>query len=174
ARPRNRLPPPMTTPTCTPSVWISAMSFATCVVTAGSMPYCCSPMRASPESFSRTRPYRAVMSRRLYLLGGFSDLHPGEPADGNVLAEDADRILHELRDCDIGIAHGGLLEEAELLVVAVQLSLHDLVDHLRGLPLHLVAVDLLLALDDVGGHVLAAHVGRARGRDVHRDLLRQL
>src|SRR5579859_6996091 len=154
ARPRNRLPPPMTTATCTPSPWMSAMSRAICAVTAGSMPNCCSPMRASPDSFSRTRLYRADISERLYLRQArrsallralLADLEPHEPRDGDVLAQDADRVLHQLRDGDVGVAHRRLLQQAELLVERVHLSLDDLVDDLRRLVLHLVLVDVPLA-----------------------------
>src|SRR3954447_17902158 len=46
------------------------MSFAICVVTAGSIPNACSPMRASPESFRRMRRNTgADISGRLYQRG---------------------------------------------------------------------------------------------------------
>jgi hypothetical protein len=49
------LPPPITIAVCTPSDRISPISCATCVVTPGSIPKGWLPIRASPESFSRTR-----------------------------------------------------------------------------------------------------------------------
>src|ERR1043166_1711198 len=175
---------------------MSAMSRAICAVSAGSMPNCCSPIRASPESFSRTRPYRADISGRLYLeiwesrnrtagvipdrrilrlrRAVFADLEADEARDGDVLAEDPDRVLHHLRDGDVRVANRRLFHEAELLVVGVHLAVDDLVDHLRRLVLHLLLVDLAFAGDDLRRHVLAADVGRVRGRDMHRELLRQL
>src|SRR4029079_11201843 len=121
----------MTTPTWTPRPQISAMSRATCIVTPGSMPNCCSPMRASPDSFSRIRLYRADI-RWIILgcwgiakfgkspnyqithlpnsLGRFTDLHPRESANRDVLAEDADGGLHPLRHGDVGDAHPRVLD----------------------------------------------------------------
>src|SRR5260221_14661908 len=84
----------------------------------------------------------------------FADLHANKARDRDVLAQDADGVLHQLRDRDVGVADRGLLQEAELLVKAVQLALDDLVDDLRGLVLDLVPVDVLLARHDVGGDVL--------------------
>ena len=55
ATPRKMLPPPMTTPTSTPSSRASAMSLAIWSTTDTSMPKRWSPISASPEAFSRTR-----------------------------------------------------------------------------------------------------------------------
>src|SRR5690606_16689555 len=57
ATPRKMFPPPMTTPTSTPSVRASAMSAAIRSTTETSMPKCCLPIRASPDALSRTRRY---------------------------------------------------------------------------------------------------------------------
>src|SRR4029450_7890031 len=57
ATPRKILPPPITTPTSTPRARISAISAGMLEVTLGSMPNCCSPMSASPDSFRRMRLY---------------------------------------------------------------------------------------------------------------------
>ena len=55
AMPRKMLPPPMTTPTCTPIRLTSAISPTMRDTTSRLMPYASSPIRASPESFNRMR-----------------------------------------------------------------------------------------------------------------------
>src|SRR5688500_10978399 len=82
ASPRNRLPPPITTAVCTPISWISPTSLAICVVTAGSIPNACSPIKASPESLRSTRRYiGADISGRLYLPAPCaSSAHPRKGA----------------------------------------------------------------------------------------------
>src|SRR5262245_48985820 len=65
------LPPPMTMPTWTPSSMTSRISSATCSSTLGEMPYLLSPIRASPESFSKMRLNRVVV--------GFSGNAPPRP-----------------------------------------------------------------------------------------------
>src|SRR5262249_47038082 len=84
----------------------------------------------------------AVANRRG--SGRFTNLETRESADRDVLAQDADGVLHQLRDRGVGIADRRLLHEAELLVEAVQLSLDDLVDDLGRLVLDLIPIDLLL------------------------------
>src|SRR5436309_10637331 len=85
------LPPPTTIATSTPrsdTRWISA---AMAAMRSASAPYSAEPMRASPESFSRTRlkagrppsPEACTATLRLCLL---ADLEPGEAADHHVLA----------------------------------------------------------------------------------------
>src|SRR5947209_14931219 len=49
------LPPPTTIATSTPRRWVVATSVAIAVTQSGSVPYSRSPIRASPESFSRIR-----------------------------------------------------------------------------------------------------------------------
>src|SRR5918994_4353029 len=129
------------------------------------MPKGCSPMRASPESFSSTRWNTGPdMSGRLYFprfaprqascepriasseLGGLSQLESHEACDGDVLPEPRDGGLNQLPDRDLRIANRRLVEQAHLLVKAVEFSFHDFVDHLRGLVLtfHLPAIDAAL------------------------------
>ena len=55
--PRQKLPPPMTTPTWTPMATHSLMTSATRPMTWKSRPKCLSPARASPLIFSSTRLY---------------------------------------------------------------------------------------------------------------------
>src|SRR5688572_13827896 len=61
-------------------------------------------------------------------LGSLSQLEPHEARDRDVLAEFGDGRLHKLADCDLRIADRRLIEEADLLVEAIQLALDDLVD----------------------------------------------
>src|ERR1041385_3018950 len=64
--PRKMLPPPITIATSTSMVWASATSSAMRARVAGSMPYCRSPIRASPESLRRTREYFAPIEAGVY------------------------------------------------------------------------------------------------------------
>src|SRR6058998_1804043 len=49
------LPPPITTAISSPLARASTSSCATCSTVCASRPYSCEPIRASPESFRRTR-----------------------------------------------------------------------------------------------------------------------
>src|SRR5215203_7079744 len=89
-------------------------------------------------------------------LEPFPQLEADEAGDGDVLAELGDRRLDQLADGQLRVADRGLVEQADLLVEAVQLTLDDLLDHLRGLVLHLVPVDGAFALESVGGYFLAS------------------
>src|SRR5437764_14399366 len=55
ATPRKKLPPPTTSPICTPVLATSAISAANSWTRCGSMPKDAPPARASPLSLSRTR-----------------------------------------------------------------------------------------------------------------------
>src|SRR5579875_2398478 len=60
--PRKKLPPPMTTATCTPWRTTSAIWRATCATTSGSRPTC-PPPNISPPSLSSTREYLGRFDR---------------------------------------------------------------------------------------------------------------
>ena len=77
ARPRKMLPPPITMATCTPLSVICFISWAYSFRRMGSIPYCCSPIRASPESFNRillycmAKFYRAKITKNIDAEHGF-------------------------------------------------------------------------------------------------------
>ena len=93
----------------------------------------------------------------------------------DILADLRDRRLHRLADRHFRIANRRLIEQADLLVEAVQLALDDLLDDLRRLvlALHLAAIDAALALEHVGRHLFPPHVLRAGRGNVHGDLARK-
>src|SRR5262249_50376819 len=102
----------------------------------------------------------------------------GEAAHHDVLLEDGDLLLHELAHGQLRVLHERLLEQAEGLVVLLELALGDLV-HDRGrlaLGRGLRAIDLLLLLEGLPRDLVLAHVERGRGRggcDVHGDVLHE-
>ena len=184
ARPRKMLPPPMTTAVWTPSDWMSAMSFGDSrrhggIDAVGLIAH---------QRFTRELQQDACVvplsprnhEDRLYplisgLFGGLTKFEPDKARDRDVLAGLGGRGRDHLLDGDVGIADRRLIEQAHLRVVALELALDDLVDHVGGLARtgELGAIDLALLLEHLGGNVLALDVDRARGRDVHGDFLRQ-
>ena len=102
----------------------------------------------------------------------------GEAAHHDVLLEHRDLLLDELAHGHLGLLDEGLLEQAEGLVVLLELALGDLLHHRRGLALgrRLGAVDLLLLLQRLRRDLLLGHVegggGGGRGH-VHGDVLHQ-
>src|SRR5690606_18161187 len=196
AAPRNMLPPPTTTATCTPSRTASAIESARWATTSGSMPSFSPPANASPDSlsmtrFQRSRPWRgeaadvaglvssctaaasfvtSTVERLLTTGSRLADLVPGEgqDLDPGLLRDLADRLLVVLDE--------RLLQQGEVLVPGVQPALDDLRD--RGLGLALLAghplVELALLLDDLGGHGVRAEVLGRHGGGVLGDVLGDL
>ncbi len=89
------------------------------------------------------RPFPAVRDAcpvrpALELRGVSPSLKRTNRGDGDVLAHLRDRRLHDLADRHLRIANRRLIEQADLLVEAVQLALDDLLDDLwpacSGLP----------------------------------------
>src|SRR5687768_3773601 len=126
-------PAPTTTAISTPrseTEWIWRLIRCT---RSGSVPYSSEPMRASPESFSRTR-LKAASARSLLR----AHLEAGEPGDANVLpglrrdlcAQLLDRLAVVLVHVDVR-----LVEEGDLLPPLGELALDDLLDHVVGLAL---------------------------------------
>src|SRR6187551_1351559 len=115
ASPRNRLPPPMTTPTSTPSACTSPISRAICVAVVGSMPKGCSPISASPDSLRRTRLYAVFPAdttgdyrrspRDDTSASALADFETDETRDADVLAELGDGGLNHLADGHFRIAN---------------------------------------------------------------------
>src|SRR5690348_8413265 len=116
AAPRMMLPPPMTTATCAPRSWIFLISRARYFVYSGEMPNLRSPRRASPESFSSTRPYLAFARTAICgslgrLAVRLAQLEPFEPLDADVLPGGGGDARDELADRLRRVADVGLLEE---------------------------------------------------------------
>src|SRR5918997_6367324 len=101
------LPPPTTTATCTPRSTTSRICVAIAAMRSGSEPYSSWPIRASPESFSRTRRKAgsppgapspsgppALVTRRLLL----PHREPREAAHHHVLANLGGDLLADLLD----------------------------------------------------------------------------
>src|SRR5580765_4206281 len=108
------------------------------------------------------------------LLYSFADFHAREPRNADAGAQRLVRLRDDVLDLRLRLTDDRLLlEQDDLLVIASELPLDDLVDDVRGLPgvLHLCAVDRALFLDDVGRHPVARHIlrTRTRRRDMHRD-----
>src|SRR5438046_2127681 len=121
------------------------------------------------------RPRGAEPSGRL-----LSDLESREAPHGDLLAGLGAHLRDQVLDPGLPgrIPDVRLLEEAGLLVELAELALDDLLEHRGRLLLvgHLSAIDLLLALDHVRGHVLPRHVARGRvmPRHLHGERLHQL
>src|SRR5215468_7480231 len=83
----------------------------------------------------------------------------GEAAHHDVLLDDRDLLLHELANRELRVLDEGLLEQAEGLVVLLELALRDLLRDRGRLALGrgLRAVDLLLLPDHLRGDLLLAH-----------------
>jgi len=67
------------------------------------------------------------------------------------------RIVAQVNDYDVRIAHARLIHQAYLRVVALELAVDNLVDYVRRLVLarELRAIDLLLFLERPSGQILA-------------------
>src|SRR5581483_4983433 len=168
--PRTMFPAPITSATSRPRRCTAAISLAIDSTWAPSTPYARSPIRASPESFRRTRDVpkaafgtsRAVVATRLACQRDALEFHHLGARVGEGLADRLRRVVDPL----LVVQH---LRRVEALV---QHPLDDLVLRLLGLALQLVrvAVDVELGGDDLLRDVVAADPLRRRGGDVHRHL----
>src|SRR6266508_3002841 len=166
-------PAPTTTAVSTPSDWTPAISRASRSTVARSIPYSRSPIRASPESFSRMRRKTgaAVGSAASSLV------RAGALPNGNApeLEHLQARLLERLRDGLRGVVDPHLFGEHRLRVEALlEHAFDDLLTDLLGLGEHvrLRGVDLELGLDVLLGDLVAREVPRLGERDVHRQLPR--
>src|SRR5688500_8397455 len=138
-------PAPTTTAISTPrsvTAWICSLI---CSIRAGSVPYSSEPIRASPETFSRTRvktgsAIGGTLSRAAGLL--LADGEAGEAGDADVLTglggQVGAQFLDRLAVVAVG-AHVLLLEQDDVGGPLLQLALDD--------PLHdVVGLALLLGL----------------------------
>src|SRR5215207_4854664 len=172
------LPAPTTRATSTPLSTTSRTSCATALTRSASVPYSSEPIRASPESFSRTRLKTGSATAAGSL---FADDEPGEPGDHDVLAGARRERLPELLD-RLALVHVGadvlLLEQGDFLRPLRDLALDDLLDHVLGLALlgGLGGEHLALSLPGLLGDLLGGHVVRdaRRAGDVDRNLTREV
>src|ERR671937_2824260 len=168
-------PAPTTIAISTPLVHTSTISSATASIVSRSIPYSRSPIRHSPESFSRMRRKTTCV--------------PGTAArvssDWTVISADERETLELEHFCALFVEHlshrlPGVVDpllfgqHAVREEPLVQHSFDDLARLLR-LRLHLVGVRENLALGghDVVGDVVASDPLRGRRGDVHRELPRE-
>src|SRR6476660_4135122 len=155
-------PPPITTATSRPPARSWASSLASSSTVCASRPKSAEPMRASPETFSRTRLNANVP---------LPDRVPG-------VVEELDTLLGEVLADGRGRLVGAvprLLREHGLAVeLLVQLPFDDLVAHVLRLRLHLVGVgeDLALRVDELLRDLRARAVRRAGERQVQGETAR--
>src|SRR3954470_7479074 len=173
SEPRKKLPPPITTATCAPSLTTSAIWRATASTTVGSTPTA-PPPNISPPSLSSTRrkpgrePSGPILTSSMASSAGpsgLAHLEPGELLDGDA------GVVQQGLDGLLGVLDRGLLEQHDVLVEAVDAALDDARQHLLGLALLAGGGlgDAALVLDDVTRDVVAGAVLRAGRGDVHRD-----
>src|SRR6478609_1966817 len=153
------LPPPITIATSSPPERTSTSSRATLSTVGASRPYSCEPIKASPESFSRTR-LKATLVRGNRVPGVVDELHS---ALGEVLAGRRGRL--------VGAVPRLLGEDCLAVELLVQLALDDLLADVLGLREDLVGVreDLALGVDELLRHLVARAVGRPGERQVERE-----
>src|SRR6476646_2380917 len=157
------LPPPITIATSSPPERTSTSSRATLSTVGASRPYSCEPIKASPESFSRTR-LKATLVRGNRVPGVVEELHS---ALGEVLAGRRGRL--------VGAVPRLLGENCLAVELLVQLALDDLLADVLGLREHFVGVreDLALGVDELLGDLVARAVGRPGERQVQREAARR-
>src|SRR3954469_18090345 len=150
---------------------------------SASAPYSASPMRASPESFSRTRlkagcaPSVEGCALNSGLVLRLADLEAREATDHHVLAGLRRRGSSEVLDglaAVLVLVHVLLVEQDDLLEPLPQLALDDLRPRLLGLVLRLLLEDAPLGVFLVVGHVLRGHVLGCGRRDVQRHVLDEI
>src|SRR5919107_5290599 len=108
--------------------------------------------------------------RTVVLVDALAEGEADEALQGDRLAGLRLRLLEDLGDRLRRVVHEGLLQEGDLLVVALEAALDDLLEHMVRLAGVLLAQDRRLALDrrrvDAGG----VDRERARRRDMHGEL----
>src|ERR1700733_9623253 len=122
--PRKKLPPPTTSPICTPVRATSAISCDKLFTRSGSMPKALPPAKTSPLSL-RTMRWYFGMERGLWRLGlgggllgslfdesRFPHFKSDEARDRNVLAQLGDGGFDQIADGGGVLANKGLLVEA--------------------------------------------------------------
>src|SRR5712692_3641243 len=194
--PRKIFPPPTTTATSMPSSCTCLISSATECATFTSMPEVCSPIKASPEIFRRTRRnagtvlgWALILSGKLRdfvakivaaFLKAFTHFVTRETANRNFLAGLCDFLGDQLADGFLFFLDERLIQKHGLFIELVEAAFNDLVDHVvRFVPVlrivfGLLARDLALFVQDGGRNLFARNITRLGRGDVHRDVLNQL
>src|SRR5712691_833429 len=152
------------------------------IADAASCPTRCgraTPGRTWPRGPLRLADRRGHFGREVLRLlrQAFAERVPGEAAHLHVFPDHRDGRVHLVLHgaLAVRVLEERLIEEALLRVELLQLARDDLVQHRLGLALleQLRAVDVLLPLDHVVRHVLAAHVLGIAPGDVHGEVLHQ-
>src|SRR4029079_5458800 len=166
--PRKKLPPPMTTAICAPVATTSAICRATVSTTVGSTPTP-PPPTIAPASLSRTgrKPGRelSVPIRVASTRSGLADLEACE------VRHRQPGLVEQGLDGLLRVLDRRLLEQHDVLVVAVDPALDDPGEHLLGLALLAGRRlgDATLVVEHLGRDLVAGGVARPGGGDVHRD-----
>src|SRR6188474_2891331 len=184
------LPAPTTIATSTSRPRIAAICSAIRCTSPASVPYWRSPIKASPESFSRMRlnwgsvaigvggiaPRRGEPIGAIWGLRLLADAEVREAGDADVLAglrgELLAQLLDRLRVVLLGV-DVGLVEQGDFLAPLGELALDDLLDHVVGLAFvaSLLLEDPLLGLALLRRDLLDRHVLGSRRRDVQGNLV---
>src|ERR1700693_4795989 len=202
ATPRKKLPPPTTSPICTPVLTTSAISAARLLTRSGSIPKDPPPASASPLSLRTMRWYLGT-DGRLTCSGGaglrpasacaaltlwrrrlrcFLDqrrlayLEANEARDRNVLTKFCNRRFDQVADAGGVIADERLLVQADLFVELAHPPFHDLVHHFFWLAFLQgpPPLDVALFVQNLLCDVLFADELWVRGRHLHGQILHQI
>src|SRR5258706_4711902 len=107
---------------------------------------------------------------------GIAHFEAGEAAHADILTQLADLGGDKLRDGSGLVLDERLFTETNFLVDLRHLAFHNLLDHIRRLAGSscLGAINVLLALERLRRHILAADKLRIAGGNVHGDVVQQL
>src|SRR5436309_1058509 len=165
------LPAPSTMASSVPLARTAAICSAMALSRSGSVPKSSEPMRASPDSFSRTR-----LKAGAKLRGLDADLEAREALDDDVLAGLGRQLGAQLLDglaAVLVLVDVLLAQEDDLVEPLAELALRRALARLLGHVLHLAHRDpQLLAAALLGDLLLGDELGPRRG-DLQRDLLRE-
>src|SRR3954453_15526885 len=162
----------------TPCPWAASPS-----TRSRAVPYSRPPIRASPDSFSRTRlnAGSSDTARTIVMRALLAHHEPGETRDAHVLARLGRDLRPQVLDRLALVAvraHMLLLEQRDLLRPLLELALDDPLDDVVGLAIltGLCFEDLPLGLECLRVDVVDGYDQRRRWRagDVDRDLVREL
>src|ERR1035437_6336473 len=172
------LPPPTTIATSTPRLWTVATSEAIDGTRSGSVPYSRSPISASPESFSITRRKTGGLgvdaSRSVVSV---TDGEPCKASDYDVLAGLAGERCAQLLDrlaAVLVLVDVLLAQQHHLVEPLVEFPGDDPLADVLGAVVGLLDRDPLFALAVLRWHMIVADSQRRRGRDVQREVAREL
>src|SRR3954452_13164314 len=165
------LPAPTTMATSTSRARTSRTWCAIRSICSGSVPYSRSPIRASPESFSRMR-LKAASGKAALLLSHLEAREAGDPDVLAGLGRDLGAQVLDRLALVLVLVEVLLIEQDELGGPLLQLAVDDLLDDVLGLAvgLRLLLEDAPLVGDLVLGDVLERDVLRVHRGDVDRDI----